>query len=224
MKNLSEIQVRRLMQSLIDCAEPFVYKIFSEKNYNNDFNGDGIINTPIGEVQLNYNQIQKIYNKDRVGYYGLIKPTLTKPLLVLPSWDKNNVKATTFIKTFIDKKNKKIYFLSITRNANGLLNVVSNHRKKEDQVKRILVKGYKYKSYQSDNVTSLQVLGAAKLPKPLLVFVQVGVPFTITNLKQKNKPTKKISFKQNISERHQNLKAKKDGTDLFPELAGTKTM
>ncbi len=218
----------------------------------------------------------------------------------------------------MDKKNDTIYFTTFTRQKKGEFEVISNFASKENQIKEILKRGYKNKLYQEGSITSvsLQGLKLAKNRKPLLVFIHIGVPFKITNLKQKNKPTKKISFKQStgkeitpnknvkasisetikqlanlpkykkigemalgmfynkfkgkniedkievgtgledkifgkldkagfveygegydkeailteqgfkiiesISARHQTLKAKKSGTDLFPELAGTK--
>lgn len=192
MKNLTQIEVRSLMQSLVDHAETFVSKIYSEKNYISDFGHDGVIKTPIGEVQIPHTQIEKLIAKKRTGYYGLIKSTLINPLIILPTWDKNNVEATTYIKTFIDKKKDIIYFTSLTRNKNGQYEVVSNFASKENQIKKILEKGYKNKLHSYEGITSvsLQDLGLAKNRKPLLVFIHIGIPFTFTNLKQKKQTTK----------------------------------
>lgn len=193
MSMLTDIEAKKIMQQLIKSAVPFTFKTYSKKQFVNDFNSDGVINTPVGEIQLAEEQIEKLFSKNRMGFYGLIKPTLTNPLLVLPTWDKNNVQATTFIKTFFNKSNNVIYFASFSRNKKNILTVVSNHTRREEEILNFIKKGYKNKSYQEGNVTSLRGINSAKKSKPLLVFVHIGVPFSNTNVVNKNK-MKNLNF------------------------------
>lgn len=89
MKNLTDTQAKAILQVLIDNAEPFVFKTHSKCQFVADFGIDGVIITPIGEAQVVPKQMEKLIAKGRVNHYALIKPTLKKPLLILPTWDKN---------------------------------------------------------------------------------------------------------------------------------------
>ncbi len=259
MSMLTDIEAKKIMQQLIKSAVPFTFKTYSKKQFVNDFNSDGVINTPIGEIQLAEEQIEKLFSKNRMGFYGLIKPTLTNPLLILPTWDKNNVQATTFIKTFFNKCNNTLYFGAFARKKE-ILEIISLHPKNENQIIEIIKKGYKHKQYQEDILKFPTALdGLAKSHPPKLVFVHIGVPFSNTNVVNKNK-MKNLNFinastdilthkeaqelgilnnyglkesdqyeitenglelVKKIEARLQTLKAKKSGTDLFPELNGT---
>ena len=222
MMQVSQIELRHLMQELINHSEPFVSKIYSEKQFISDFGQDGVIKTPIGEIQMPQNQIEKLISKKRIGYYGLIKPTLTKPLLILPTWDKNNVEAITYVKTFIDKKKDTIYFTSFTKQKNGEFEVISNFASRENQIKEILKKGYKNKLHSYEGITSVshQDLGLAKNRKPLLVFIHIGIPFTFTKVAQKKQPPKPNKTKIASSEKEINTHHKQ--YDFIFEAGGSK--
>lgn len=193
MSMLTDIEAKKIMQQLIKSAVPFTFKTYSKKQFVNDFNSDGVINTPIGEIQLAEEQIEKLFSKNRMGFYGLIKPTLTNPLLILPTWDKNNVQATTFIKTFFNKCNNTLYFGAFARKKE-ILEIISLHPKNENQIIEIIKKGYKHKQYQEDILKFPTALdGLAKSHPPKLVFVHIGVPFSNTNVVNKNK-MKNLNF------------------------------
>ena len=122
---------------LFENSEPFVTKNLNIWNINKEFpdvikdkNGDFIfvVKTPIKCIYLRDKQFEKLKNKGREQYFGLIKPTLTDPLIIL---EDNN--ADIYVKTFIKPTGEKIIcFCSVCDNTSDF--VTSNHEKREKQI------------------------------------------------------------------------------------------
>ena len=76
-------------------------------NWLAEFNNTGLVQTPIGTVKMGENQYNKIIEKKRQKEFGMIKPTLTNPdvILEMPSRAKDgNIterpSSLLFVKTF----------------------------------------------------------------------------------------------------------------------------
>lgn len=117
-------------------------------NWLKEFGEDGVVTTPIAEVKMGANQIAKLFEKGRSEQFGMIKPTLEHPLVIIevPS---NAVEGETergtswlFVKTFLDKNGEKIYyFKSVTVKKDGLEVSVSSHFDRSKRIKDALIKG-----------------------------------------------------------------------------------
>jgi len=124
-----EPQLIALLERL---AEPFRYKRFDAASFKNEFAQP--IQTPIGQVEVAYSQFYKLIAKDRERYWGLVKPTLEKPLLVIAHTDEEGRQRELFIKTFQDKKGV-LYFVSIAKeDKKAYFKMVSGHLKQQNSI------------------------------------------------------------------------------------------
>ena len=117
-------------------------------NWEREFGEDGTVATPIGQVKMGENQIAKLFEKGRSEQFGMIKPTLEHPQVIIevPSDAKDgNAERNSsllFVKTFIGKDGKKIYyFKSVTVKKDGLEVSVSSHYDRAKRVGEALKKG-----------------------------------------------------------------------------------
>ena len=117
-------------------------------NWIEQFGENGMVKTPLGEVKMGENQIAKLFEKGRSEQFGMIKPTLEHPQVVIevPSEasDGNTERASSllFVKTFKGANGKKVYyFKSVTVKKDGLEVSVSSHYDRAKRVKEALKKG-----------------------------------------------------------------------------------
>ena len=118
-------------------------------NWVEQFGEDGMVDTPIGKVKMGENQIAKLFTKGRSSQFGMIRPTLTNPdvIVEVPSStdNANNVERPTsllFIKTFLKNDGSKVYyFKSVTVKKDGLEVSVSSHLDRKKRVEDALRKG-----------------------------------------------------------------------------------
>lgn len=117
-------------------------------NWVKEFGEKGIVSTPIGEVKMGENQIAKLFEKGRSNQFGMIRPTLETPQLIIevPSFaaDGNSERGSSllFVKTFTDSKGREIYyFKSVTVKKDGLEVSVSSHYDRPKRIKEALKKG-----------------------------------------------------------------------------------
>lgn len=117
-------------------------------NWIDQFGEKGMVSTPLGDVKMGENQIAKLFEKGRSEQFGMIKPTLEHPQVVIevPSEaiDGSTERASSllFIKTFKGKNGKKVYyFKSVTVKKDGLEVSVSSHYDRAKRVKEALKKG-----------------------------------------------------------------------------------
>ena len=117
-------------------------------NWIEQFGENGMVSTPLGKVKMGENQIAKLFEKGRSEQFGMIKPTLEHPHVIVevPSEasDGNTERASSllFIKTFNGTNGKKVYyFKSVTVKKYGLEVSVSSHYDRAKRVKEALKKG-----------------------------------------------------------------------------------
>lgn len=108
-----------LRQQMEDNAEQERVLEHTEENWLKEFGKDGRVSTPIGSIKLGENQYKKAGREDRIKRFGLLKPTLERPDVILEkSAPKEGAERQTkylFIKSF--KKadgNKILNYESIT--------------------------------------------------------------------------------------------------------------
>lgn len=108
-----------LRQQMEDNAERERVLEHTEENWLKEFGKDGRVSTPIGSIKLGENQYKKAGREDRIKRFGLLKPTLERPDVILEkSAPKEGAERQTkylFIKSF--KKadgNKILNYESIT--------------------------------------------------------------------------------------------------------------
>lgn len=166
-------------------AEKFRFVKYSYNNFINDFGVDFSVKTPLGNVIIDIEQFEKINDKDRTKYFGLIKPTLSNPTLIVKHRGSN-----LFIKSFIDTKRGEIYFVSVASNKNGELKIVSNHEKNLSSILNKLKEGsIRYQISSLGATTPLTPKRSAKLrQKYRTIFISLPSISKISNAKLIKKP------------------------------------
>lgn len=108
-----------LRQQMADNAEPERILEHTEDNWLQNFGKDGRVNTPIGSIKLGENQYKKAGREDRIKRFGLLKPTLERPDVILekpaPKEGAERQTKYLFVKSFKKVDGTKILnFESIT--------------------------------------------------------------------------------------------------------------
>ncbi|MQN20458.1 DNA cytosine methyltransferase [Segatella copri] len=145
---LSETDADNVIAQMESSAEVAPDLELTPDNWAAEFGEDGIVSTPIGDVKMGENQVAKLFEKGRSKEFGMIKPTLTNPDVIIEvpshSTDGNEERSSSylFIKTFLGKNGKKVYyFKSVTIKKDGLEISISSHYDRAKRVKEALMKG-----------------------------------------------------------------------------------
>lgn len=145
---LSETDADNVIAQMESSAETAPDLELTPDNWTAEFGEDGILSTPIGDVKMGENQVAKLFEKGRSKEFGMIKPTLTNPDVIIEvpshSTDGNEERSSSylFIKTFLGKNGKKVYyFKSVTIKKDGLEISISSHYDRAKRVKEALMKG-----------------------------------------------------------------------------------
>ena len=145
---LSEADADNVIAQMESSAETAPDLELTPDNWAAEFGEDGIVSTPIGDVKMGENQVAKLFEKGRSKEFGMIKPTLTNPDVIIEvpshSADGNEERSSSylFIKTFLGKNGKKVYyFKSVTIKKDGLEISISSHYDRAKRVKEALMKG-----------------------------------------------------------------------------------
>ena len=145
---LSEADADNVISLMESSAEVAPELELTPDNWAAEFGEDGIVSTPIGDVKMGENQVAKLFEKGRSKEFGMIKPTLTNPDVIIEvpshSADGNEERSSSylFIKTFLGKNGEKVYyFKSVTIKKDGLEISISSHYDRAKRVKEALMKG-----------------------------------------------------------------------------------
>lgn len=145
---LSEADADNVIAQMESSAENAPELELTPDNWVVEFGEDGIVSTPIGDVKMGENQVAKLFEKGRSKEFGMIKPTLTNPDVIIEvpshSADGNEERSSSylFIKTFLGKNGEKVYyFKSVTIKKDGLEISISSHYDRAKRVKEALMKG-----------------------------------------------------------------------------------
>ena len=139
---LSDDEATAFLSKMEDAAEEMPQLELTPENWHEQFGEDGVLTTPIGKVKMGANQIAKLFEKGRSNQFGMIKPTLENPNVIIevPSSSidgtEERYSSYLFVKTFTGSDGRKIYyFKSVTVKKDGMEVSVSSHY---DRPKRIL--------------------------------------------------------------------------------------
>lgn len=80
---LTDSQIDNLVDAMKANAEVAEVIALTPENWEAQFGAEGIIETPVGEVKMGPNQVIKLFSRNREEYFGMIKPTLTRPDVVV---------------------------------------------------------------------------------------------------------------------------------------------
>lgn len=145
---LSEADADNVIAQMESSAETAPDLELTPDNWTAEFGEDGTLSTPIGDVKMGENQVAKLFEKGRSKEFGMIKPTLTNPDVIIEvpshSADGNEERSSSylFIKTFLGKNGEKVYyFKSVTIKKDGLEISISSHYDRAKRVKEALMKG-----------------------------------------------------------------------------------
>ena len=145
---LSEDEADKLLTLMEDNVAEIPNLELNPSNWISQFGEDGKVETPVGQVKMGENQIAKLFEKGRSTQFGMIKPTLESPQVIIevPSVANNGNSernsSLLFVKTFMGKNGNKVYyFKSVTVRKDGLEVSVSSHYDRAKRVKDALKKG-----------------------------------------------------------------------------------
>ena len=129
---LSEQEASDLVTDMGLNAEPAPELELTAENWDKEFGEDGMVDTPIGKVKMGENQFLKLLKKKRNSYFGMIKPTLVNPDMVLEENDpQDGAERDTkylFVKTFVKSDGSRyVHFESVTVQKDNLEVSISSH-------------------------------------------------------------------------------------------------
>ncbi len=124
------------------------------ENWVAEFGENGIVETPIGDVKMGDNQYLKLQQRKRSKYFGMIRPTLQSPDIVLEEYDPSDgAERDTkmlFVKTFVKPDGSRyIHFESVTVRKEDKEVSISSHEVNVEDLK---------KKMHNDNVVHLNDL------------------------------------------------------------------
>jgi len=131
-RDLSEKEVKEIHRMMESGAEEERILEHTEENWLSEFGKEGKVNTPIGEIKMGDSQYPKAGRKDRIGRFGLVKPTLERPDVILEKFaPKKGAERNTkylFIKSFVKTDGSRIInFESVTVRKEGNEVSISTH-------------------------------------------------------------------------------------------------
>lgn len=133
-RSLTEAEAEALISSMEANAETAPEMELTPENWVSEFGENGEVDTPIGKVKMGENQLAKMFLKKRVDEFGMVKPTLTKPDVILEEASQAKEGQTAerpssylFVKTFNRGGEKIKFYASVTVSKDGMEVVISNH-------------------------------------------------------------------------------------------------
>ena len=146
---ITDEQVDNIIAYMESNAQPYEGRVLTYEEWEKEFAPDMRIKTPIGTVKLGENQFAKMYNAGRGSKFGMIKPTLQSPDIIVTSESKPKQGkpverdfSYVYVKSFVGKDGKRIYrFTSVTNLIDGTEISISNQEKKAERIKRLIKSG-----------------------------------------------------------------------------------
>ena len=209
-RSLNKEEADNLIAEMENRAEPAPELELTPENWTAEFGEDGMVDTPIGKVKMGENQYQKLVRNKRENYFGMIKPTLESPDMVLEEADpKEGTERDTkliFVKTFTKPDGSRVvHFENVTIQKDNLEVSISSHE---------LQKSALQKKMQQDNLLHLKGLFSSegRLAEPQIEGSDL-VP--TPSLSSTNEDTTPFAENQ--------IPADQNNTDTSPEATQTPT-
>ena len=135
-----------LMSAMEQNAEAMPVIELTPDNWVAEFGQNGTVSTPIGDVKMGDNQLAKLFLKKRTREFGMIKPTLVNPDVIIEKTAvADNAERNTkllFVKTFKDENGQKhVHFENVTVQKGGLEVSISSHIVDKSAIRKELANG-----------------------------------------------------------------------------------
>jgi len=174
---LSKEQAASLISTMEQNAERASVLELTLQSWHAAFGESGVVQTPIGEVKMGENQLAKLILNRRTSEFGMVKPTLTGPDLIVEVESEAKGGQTTerpssylFVKAFNVDEKKVRHYESVTVRKEGMEVVVSNHITKPAQLMSRLLNGNvlwsKYELSSSETSDKFQTLDKQPAQSP----------------------------------------------------------
>ena len=143
---LSDEEADLLMSAMEQNAEAMPAIELTPDNWVAEFGQNGTVSTPIGDVKMGDNQLAKLFLKKRTREFGMIKPTLVNPDVIIEKTSvADNAERNTkllFVKTFKDENGQKhVHFENVTVQKGGLEVSISSHIVDKSAIRKELANG-----------------------------------------------------------------------------------
>ncbi len=143
---LSDKEADLLMSAMEQNAEAMPAIELTPDNWVAEFGQNGTVSTPIGDVKMGDNQLAKLFLKKRTREFGMIKPTLVNPDVIIEKTSvADNAERNTkllFVKTFKDESGQKhVHFENVTVQKGGLEVSISSHIVDKSAIRKELANG-----------------------------------------------------------------------------------
>ena len=140
-RSLNKEEADDLIAEMENRAEPAPELELTPENWTAEFGKDGMVDTPIGKVKMGENQYQKLVRNKRENYFGMIKPTLESPDIVVekvaPADNAERDTKLIFVKTFTKPDGSRVvHFQSVTVKKDGLEVSISSHEAEPKDIKK----------------------------------------------------------------------------------------
>lgn len=140
-RSLNQEEADNLIAEMENRAEPAPELELTPENWTAEFGKDGMVDTPIGKVKMGENQYQKLVRNKRENYFGMIKPTLESPDMVVekvaPADNAERDTKLIFVKTFTKPDGSRVvHFQSVTVKKDGLEVSISSHEAEPKDIKK----------------------------------------------------------------------------------------
>ena len=140
-RSLNKEEADDLIAEMENRAEPAPELELTPENWTAEFGKDGMVDTPIGKVKMGENQYQKLVRNKRENYFGMIKPTLESPDMVVekvaPADNAERDTKLIFVKTFTKPDGSRVvHFQSVTVKKDGLEVSISSHEAEPKDIKK----------------------------------------------------------------------------------------
>jgi hypothetical protein len=146
--SLTDSQAVQLIATMEQAATDAPALEFTSESWKAEFGEEEKMQTPIGEVKMGENQQAKLILNKRTAEFGMIKPTITNPdvIIEVPSEAKkrqNTERPSSylFVKSFIRIGQKIRHFETVTVSKEGMEVAVSSHIVKPAQLMDRLTSG-----------------------------------------------------------------------------------
>ena len=145
-RSLTEGEAEALISEMEAKAEAAPELELTPENWVAEFGGEGVVDTPIGKVKMGENQLAKMFLKKRVKEFGMVKPTLTDPdVIIEKSAPEEGAERDTkylFVKTFVKPDGSRfVHYESVTVMKDGMEVSISSHEADGKVIKKEMQNG-----------------------------------------------------------------------------------
>jgi len=129
----------RIMGAVVGHAAAWRHVPATAEQWKIDFGDPPIATTPIGDVKLGDNQLQKLIDSKRSDQMGLIKPTLEEPTFIIERSEhnpnKDRASKLIFVRAFYRADKSLLCFTSVSVLRGNVEVAISNH---PEEMRRII--------------------------------------------------------------------------------------